>query len=216
MPAAAGLDRKAGMALLDRAAETGLLTRYGSGDYAVHPAIPWHLHRLYEQHYGPPDSPPARHAIHAWTDAMSSVGDYWHSRYGQGHVDAIGFLELEEDNLLRARHLARKNGWWKLIIGAMQGLRPLYEHTGRTVEWRRLVGELTPDLTDPATDGPLPGREHNGPCSPNTACASPRPPGLAHHPAPPRRPRHLGAPPSRRVRHPAPRSTRRHPARNHP
>ncbi len=159
VPAAAGLDREAGMALLDRAAETGLLTRYGSGYYAVHPAIPWHLHRLYEQHYGPPDSPPARHAIHAWTDAMSSVGDYWHSRYGQGHVDAIGFLELEEDNLLRARHLARKNGWWNLIIGAMQGLRPLYEHTGRTVEWRRLVGELTPDLTDPATDGPLPGRE---------------------------------------------------------
>jgi tetratricopeptide (TPR) repeat protein len=41
----------------------------------------------------------------------------------------------------------------------MQGLRSLYEHTGRAVEWRRLVGELTFDLTDPATGSPLPGRE---------------------------------------------------------
>jgi hypothetical protein len=41
----------------------------------------------------------------------------------------------------------------------MQGLRVLYEHTGRAVEWRRLVEELIPELTDPATGGPLPGRE---------------------------------------------------------
>ena len=27
------------------------------------------------------------------------------------------------------------------------------------MEWRRLVAELTPDLADPETDGPLPGRE---------------------------------------------------------
>jgi hypothetical protein len=55
--------------------------------------------------------------------------------------------------------LARENGWWDVIIGPMQGLRVLYEHTGRATEWRRLVAELIPDLADPQTDGPLPGRE---------------------------------------------------------
>ena len=157
VPTVAGLGRDQGVALLDRAAETGLLTAHGGGYYAVHPAIPWHLHRLYQQHYGPPDAPAARHATHAWTSAIGGLGDYWHGQYGQGHTNAIDLLGAEEDNLLRARHLARQNGWWDLAIGAMQGLRALYEHTGRTVEWRRLVSELTPDLTDPATDSPLPG-----------------------------------------------------------
>jgi tetratricopeptide (TPR) repeat protein len=159
VPAVAGLDRDQGIALLDRAAETGLLEAHGDGYYAVHPAIPWHLHRLFTHHYGPPDSPAAQHALHAWTTAISGLGDYWHNQYNQGHADAIDVLGAEEDNLLRARHLARRNGWWDQAIGPMQGLDELYEHTGRTVEWKRLVDELTPGLTDPATDGPLPGRE---------------------------------------------------------
>jgi tetratricopeptide (TPR) repeat protein len=41
----------------------------------------------------------------------------------------------------------------------MQGLRALYDHTGRRAEWGRLVEEIVPDFVDPATDGPLPGRE---------------------------------------------------------
>ncbi len=159
VPALTGLGREAGVALLDRAAETGLLTPYGGGYYAVHPAVPWHLHRLFQQHYGPPDAPAARHALHAWTIAESDLGNYWRRQYAQGRVTVISFLGAEEDNLLRARHLARQNGWWDLVIGPMQGLRVLYEHTGRTVEWQRLVDELTPDLTDPATGAPIPGRE---------------------------------------------------------
>src|ERR1035441_10525459 len=34
-----------------------------------------------------------------------------------------------------------------------------YEHTGRTAEWSRLGEEIVPDFVDPATEGPLPGRE---------------------------------------------------------
>ena len=41
----------------------------------------------------------------------------------------------------------------------MQGLYVLYDHTGRRAEWKQLVDEIVPDLVDPATDGPLPGRE---------------------------------------------------------
>jgi tetratricopeptide (TPR) repeat protein len=157
--AVAGLDREYGVSLLDRAAETGLLTSQGHGYYAVHPAIPWHLRRLFEHHYGPPVSPAARHALHVWTGAIGAIGDYWHNQYARGRAEVIGALGNEEDNLLRARHLAHENGWWDLVIGPMQGLSVLYEHTGRVVEWRRLVAELTPAFTDPETDGPIPGRE---------------------------------------------------------
>src|ERR1035437_2514838 len=41
----------------------------------------------------------------------------------------------------------------------MQGLRQFYQHTGRTSEWSRLVEEIVNDFVDPATDGPLPGKE---------------------------------------------------------
>ncbi len=41
----------------------------------------------------------------------------------------------------------------------MQGLRHLYGHTGRRAEWRRLVEQIVPDLVNPETEGPLPGRE---------------------------------------------------------
>lgn len=70
-----------------------------------------------------------------------------------------GALSAEEANLLRARQLALARGWHDLVIGPMQGLRVLYDHTGRAVEWRRLVDELVPEFTDPATGGPQPGRE---------------------------------------------------------
>jgi tetratricopeptide (TPR) repeat protein len=161
VPAMTGLDRQAAIALLDRAAETGLLTAYGDGYYAVHPAIPWHLHHLYQAHYGPPTSPPATHATHAWTQAIRGLGDHYHRKYDEGHTGVIGVLGLEEANLLRAEQLAIDHHWPDLVIGPMQGLRTLYQHTGRTIEWRRLVTELTPVLTDPATGGPRPSLEEH-------------------------------------------------------
>ena len=51
-----GLDPATGKALLDRAAEAGLLSAHFGGSYAVHPAVPWHLRDLFELHYGPPGS----------------------------------------------------------------------------------------------------------------------------------------------------------------
>ena len=159
VPAIAGLDREAGIALLDRAAEVGLLTAHGGGYYAVHPAIPWHLHTLFTRHYGPDGSPPALHATRAWTTATSQLGNYYLDQYAQGHTGVTGILGLEEANLLHGRRLALTHGWHDLIIGAMQGLRVLYDHTGRAIEWRRLVEELVPEFTDPGTGGPRPGRE---------------------------------------------------------
>jgi tetratricopeptide (TPR) repeat protein len=41
----------------------------------------------------------------------------------------------------------------------MQGLRTLYNETGRRAAWRRLVNDVVPDFVDPASGGPLAGRE---------------------------------------------------------
>jgi tetratricopeptide (TPR) repeat protein len=158
VPAVTSLTR-ARIALLDRAAEVGLLTAHGDGYYDVHPAIPIHLHHLFTHHYGPPDSPTALTATHAWTQAISDLGNYYAREYGQGHGQVIGALEAEEANLLQARRVALQHNWLDLVIGTMQGLNVLYRHTGRTLEWRRLVPDLIPVFTDPATNGPRPGHE---------------------------------------------------------
>jgi tetratricopeptide (TPR) repeat protein len=158
VPAVAGLTREAGIALLDKAADAGLLTAHGSGYYSVHPAIPWHLQHLYQEHYGPPGSPPATHALRAWTQATRDLANYYLREQQEGRPNVIGVLGMEEANLLAARRHALDQGWRDLLIGPMQGLGVLYSQTGRAVEWRRLVDELIPVLTDPA-GGPRPGLE---------------------------------------------------------
>ena len=97
--------------------------------------------------------------MRAFVEAMGELGDYYHDQYGDGNRDVIAPLTAEEANLLHARQLARANDWWGVVITTMQGLRQLYSHTGRRAEWARLVNEIVPDFVDPATDGPLPGRE---------------------------------------------------------
>jgi tetratricopeptide (TPR) repeat protein len=153
VPAVAGITRERCIALLDRAAEVGLLTPHGSGFYTIHPALPWFFRRLHQEHY--PDGAPTR----AYVEAMGALGDYYHNQYGAGNRGVIEVLKAEEANLLHARRLARAHGWYWRITSTMQGLRSLYDHTGRRAEWRRLVEEIVPDFVDPATDGPLAGRE---------------------------------------------------------
>lgn len=90
---------------------------------------------------------------------MGELGNYYWWEYQRGNRDVIGALGAEEANLLHARQLARTNGWWDALTSAMQGLRQLYDHTGRRAEWAALVIEIVPDFVDPATDGPRAGRE---------------------------------------------------------
>ncbi|HKZ86352.1 MAG TPA: CHAT domain-containing protein, partial [Anaerolineae bacterium] len=174
LPEVRGLTREAGIALLDRAAEVGLLTAHGGGYYSIHPALPWYFKSLFEQYYSgqlsvdsaqpsadlhPSSLIPHPSATRAYVEAMGELGNYYHDEYGRGNRDVIDALSAEEANLLHARRLARSNGWWSVVINMMQGLRVLYDHAGRRAEWKRLVEEIVPDFVDPATDGPLPGRE---------------------------------------------------------
>jgi tetratricopeptide (TPR) repeat protein len=159
VPAVRGLTREDAIGLLDRAAELGLLTAYGGGYYAIHPALPWHFQTMFIKAYGQADKEAAQQAIRAYVFVMAELGMYFHQRYGQGYSEVISNLTAEEANLLHARRFAQQHGWWYQAIGTMQGLYILYDHTGRRAEWERLVIELVPDLVDLTTDAPLSGRE---------------------------------------------------------
>jgi tetratricopeptide (TPR) repeat protein len=175
LPEVRGLTREAGIALLDRAAEIGLLTSHGGGYYSIHPALPWYFKSLFDQYYPPssPDHSPHEVAIgylpsaishqlsatRSFVEALGKLGNYYAQQYRIGNRDVISALAAEETNLLHAYQIARVNGWWQALVKALQGLDDLYDHTGRRAEWARLVNEIVPDFVNPATDGPLPERE---------------------------------------------------------
>ena len=155
LPEVMALTREVGIALLDRAAEIGLLTSLGGGYYRIHPALPWFFRRVFKQYY----SQTRVAATRAFVEVIGELGNYYQRQYEGGIRNVIGVLTAEEANLQHARSLARSNGWWDSVTSAMQGLQSLYAHTGRTAEWSRLVEEIVPDFVDPITDGPLPGQE---------------------------------------------------------
>jgi tetratricopeptide (TPR) repeat protein len=159
-----GLTREAGNKLLDRAAGIGLLTARGGGCYAIHPALPWFFRGRFDAYYGQPApagaaAAAAAPATRAFVEAMAALGNYYHKAYEDGHRAVIAALGAEEANLLHARQLGRRHGWWDAVIGTMQGLRVLYGHTGRRGEWAARVAEIAAEFVDPATGGPRPGRE---------------------------------------------------------
>jgi len=150
-----GLTREEAIALLDRAAEVGLLDPQGGGYYSVHPALPWYFESLFQSHHGATETA----ATQAFVNAMAELANHYHNQYGWGNREVVDALAAEEANLLRARDLSRTHEWWRYVTSTMQALRTLYDHTGRWAEWARLVEEIVPHFVDPASDGPLPGRE---------------------------------------------------------
>lgn len=156
-----GFTREAGISLLDRASEIGMLRPHGGGYYSIHPALPWFFKNMFEQYY-PAHSAHgdlSTQAAHAFVGATRDLGANYHELYRAGKAEAIIALTYEEYNLLHAFRLAHANGWWDPLVGIMQPLDYLYGYKERRAEWERLVDQVIPDLVDPGTDGPLPGRE---------------------------------------------------------
>lgn len=125
-----GLGREDGMKLLDRASEVGMLAALGGGYYRIHPALPWFFRGLFLKHYEGREDEVAR----AFVVAMGSIGNYYWSQCEAGHGEVVSAIEAEEVNLLYARQLAMKSGWWHMVVLPMQGLYELYDQTGRWVD----------------------------------------------------------------------------------
>jgi tetratricopeptide (TPR) repeat protein len=155
LAAVRGLTRERGIALLDRAAEIGLLHAHGGGHYGIHPALPGYFRGLFSRYF-PEDG---GDASRAFVETMGWLGSSYHNAYYDGRREILSVVMAEEDNLLAAWRIARAHGRWDSVLGAMQGLSTLYSETGRGAAWRRLVNDMVPDFIDPATDGPLAGRE---------------------------------------------------------
>lgn len=165
LPAVRGLTREAGIALLDRAAEIGLLAAHGAGYYSIHPALPWFLQHLFATYYPatsiPGDEPPALRATRAFLWSTGNlVGFYHHSlATGIGADIAIRNLAAEEENMHHVLRLAKAHGWWGPAVAVGQGLYDLYDRQGRLAEMQVLVQDIAPGVTDPDTGGPRPGWE---------------------------------------------------------
>jgi len=158
LPALQGQDPDRLAALLRRAADIGLLTPLGGTWFGIHPALPWFLGQVFARCYdGAEGHSGAASAVRAWVEAVGGLGNYYHDQVEAGHRNAVQSLALEESNLLHARRLARRQGWWSPVVLTMQGLQMLYQYQGRLTEWSRLVAECVPDYCT-ADDGPVPGR----------------------------------------------------------
>ncbi len=149
------LGREPWVALLDRASQAGLLTPRGGDCYGIHPALPFFFPRMFERFWKGEEEAAQR----AFAESMSGLGVYYHREYRAGNRDVVHGLLAQEANLMHARALGRRHGWWGAVVHSMQGMETLCLHTGRTEEWKRLVKETMPELVDPETEQPLPGRE---------------------------------------------------------
>jgi tetratricopeptide (TPR) repeat protein len=159
----AGMTRDSCIALLNRASDIGLLTKKTDRHYTIQPALPWYLKSVFEAEY--PEAPTASgattrfEATRGFVEAMGEVGHYYAAKYDSGSRELIGVLAAEEANLLHAMGLALKNDWWKALTKILLGLNTLYNHTGRKVEWARVINDAVPLFVDPNTQGALLGRE---------------------------------------------------------
>ena len=113
--------------------------------------MPWYFKQLFDSYY----ADKIQEATWAFVRAVGALGDHHHDQ----HEDVIDILKNEEPNLLYAHNLAKLNGWLDEIIGIMQGLRKLYNYTGRRVEWACLVEDIVPYFVDTTTDKSITGLE---------------------------------------------------------
>lgn len=159
VPQLAGLTQEAAVALLDRGADIGLLTPLGGGYYQIHPALPWYFTTLYAAAYGPTGTLAAARVARAYTRTLAWLSLDYFSQDVTGQANTVPALRAEEGNLHHALTLALDAGHWGAATNCLQGLDVLYTRTGQDGEWARLLAQVTPAFIDPATDGPLPGRD---------------------------------------------------------
>jgi len=149
------VERPAVVAMLNRAAEVGLLTAViPEKHYAIHPAVPWYFKKLFESYYTD------RVAVNRrFVDTMTSVGRYLVNTYTGGDRGVLYDLNANEQNLLHALRIARENGWWYQVVSLLRTIKSMYTDSGRNVEYVRVLEDVATDFIDVASIDPLPGME---------------------------------------------------------
>ena len=98
-------------------------------------------------------------ANRAYVRSFSDFGTRSFARLKAGDPDVETELVGEEANLSHALSLARRNEWFDLIGGCVQGLGALFEVQGHVSAWEGFVGELMKECAEGGTEKPLSGRD---------------------------------------------------------
>jgi len=106
LPEVRDMTQKAGIILLDRAAEIGLLNGHGRGLYTMHPALPWFFKNLFDEYYTPKEGQLQElRATHAFVEAMGWLGNFYVDQYNNGNYDVLNTLPFEEKTCCMHRNL---------------------------------------------------------------------------------------------------------------
>ena len=93
LPEVRELTREAGIAMLDQAAQIGLLIVLGGGYYSIHPAVPWFFRGMFEEHYPvqrqADGETGAARATHAYVGAMGQLARFYTQSNMQTGIEAI-------------------------------------------------------------------------------------------------------------------------------
>jgi hypothetical protein len=144
--------------LLERASGGGIINKLTPFIYAVHPAVPWFIKRLFDKYY-PETSGTGTSSrddtILSFCLATLHFSGFLSSKHDRARV----FLSTEEANLLHARRLARDQKWFGLLVDLTNVIAGFYNRTGRRIERVRIERATVLELIDTTSLDALPGRE---------------------------------------------------------
>jgi tetratricopeptide (TPR) repeat protein len=144
-----GDDFDAAAADLDELVARGTLTRISPAVYSIHPGLAVALATTGEF------EPPGRR----FAEAMAKTATMWAALAEGGGGMAPWAAEAE--NVLTARRLASRRGWWPLVIELLDGLSALGSHGGMHDVWREQVLDAAPDFVNFETGEPVPQMENH-------------------------------------------------------
>ena len=166
--------------VLDRAAKLHLLRRRGEGLFTMHPLLPPLSAALFEAatNSGPELKEKKRSlfktfrdrvkqnvvggeavAMRAYVRSFSDFGRQRFERFRAGDREVEEELAGEEANLWHALGLARRDEWFDLIGGCIEGLGTLFEVRSHVSAWEEFVHEHMNECAESATEKPLEGHE---------------------------------------------------------
>jgi tetratricopeptide (TPR) repeat protein len=155
-----GIDRKRWAAMLDRAADVGLLTPIGADLYAIPPALPVELTRHWHRHHPDTFDTEYAHTQRALLDALAGFGSWAYGQISTGDAGlAYSLIAHQRRSLGHYLGYALDHHHWEKAQAIAQALDSYWERSGLTVEadaWtdRALNALETPDGAPPPLDQP--------------------------------------------------------------